>query len=265
MLRWARCPRCKLWSCLDWRGGLATFASIEDVLGWCDPYPERVWEEVSDADETKLLISHDFKEGTVGWRLAHLTRAELNARWAEKGDLPVSERAPFTQRNLLKAAVESKYYRYVLRPTYCQAWIATKGDLLYTFDTRIPKWKSRFRSLYKIGGIMSKSLRMGWRASCALLLAGAAPRRANVTYIFTATGTGTLNGAAFSGSFTVTEVADTSGITSGGGEFRNTPTSATLTAGALTASLSNPLIIDNTAPGGFIGFAEGPAPSQTNP
>jgi len=43
-----------------------TFHSVEDVFGWCDPHRERIWEEASDADETKLLISRDFKEGTVG-------------------------------------------------------------------------------------------------------------------------------------------------------------------------------------------------------
>jgi len=57
-----------------------TFDSVEAVLRWCDPHRERRWEEVSDADETKLLISHDYKEGTVGWRMAHLTLAELSGR-----------------------------------------------------------------------------------------------------------------------------------------------------------------------------------------
>ena len=59
-----------------------TFRSVEDVFGWCDPFRERVWEEASDADETKLMISRDFKEGTVGWRMAHLTLAELGAAMA---------------------------------------------------------------------------------------------------------------------------------------------------------------------------------------
>jgi hypothetical protein len=56
-----------------------TFESVQDVFGWCDTHRERIWEEVSDADETTLLISRDFKEGTVGWRMAHLTLAELGA------------------------------------------------------------------------------------------------------------------------------------------------------------------------------------------
>ena len=57
-----------------------TFNSVEDVLRWCDPHRERIWEEASDADETKILISRDYKEGTVAWRMAHLTLAELSAR-----------------------------------------------------------------------------------------------------------------------------------------------------------------------------------------
>ena len=56
-----------------------TFDSIEDALRWCDPHRERIWEEASDADETRLLIARDFREGTVGWRMAHLTLAELGA------------------------------------------------------------------------------------------------------------------------------------------------------------------------------------------
>jgi hypothetical protein len=96
--------------------------------------------------------------------------------------------------------------------------------------------------------------------SAALLLCAGAAKADAIDYTFTGTATGTLNGTAFSGTFTITEVADTSGITTGGGEYRNTPTSATFTAGALTATLTDPLIIENTAAPGFIGFAEGAAP-----
>jgi hypothetical protein len=59
-----------------------TFKSVENVLGWCDPHGERIWEEASDADETKLLVSRNFKQGTVGWRMANLTLAELGAAMA---------------------------------------------------------------------------------------------------------------------------------------------------------------------------------------
>ena len=58
---------------------IAVFDSVEDVLRWCDPHREHIWEEASDADETKLLISRDYKEDTVAWRMAHLTLAELSA------------------------------------------------------------------------------------------------------------------------------------------------------------------------------------------
>ena len=105
---------------------------------------------------------------------------------------------------------------------------------------------------------MSLSLRL--LAGCAALLFAGVASASPIIYTFTGTGTGTLNGTAFSGAFTVTEVADTSGITSGGGEFENIPSSATFTAGALTASLNNPAIVDNTGAPGFIGFGESAAP-----
>jgi hypothetical protein len=56
-----------------------TFESVEDALNWCDPHREHIWEEASDADETKILISRDFKKGSVEWRMAHLTLEELGA------------------------------------------------------------------------------------------------------------------------------------------------------------------------------------------
>ena len=59
---------------------LTTFDTVDQVLAWCDPHREHIWEEASDADETKLLISRDYKQGTLGWRMAHLTLAELCAR-----------------------------------------------------------------------------------------------------------------------------------------------------------------------------------------
>lgn len=110
---------------------------------------------------------------------------------------------------------------------------------------------------------MLLSLRTGCLAVCAALLLFAGAAQADpVDYIFTGTGTGSLDGVDFSGTFTVTEVADTSGITFGGGEYRNTPSLATFVAsgGLLTADLTNPLIIENTAAPGFIGFAESAAP-----
>ena len=61
-----------------------TFSSVKDALNCCDGHHEHIWEEVSDADETKLLISRDFKAGTVGSRMAYLTLAELGAAGSER-------------------------------------------------------------------------------------------------------------------------------------------------------------------------------------
>jgi len=94
-----------------------------------------------------------------------------------------------------------------------------------------------------------------------VLLAGSAVATP-IDYIFTGTGTGTLNGTPFNGSFTVSEVADTSGVTGpSGGEFTNVATSATFVSGPLTATLTGTTnkVIDNTAAPGFIAFAQFPA------
>ena len=72
-----------------------------------------------------------------------------------------------------------------------------------------------------------------------------------ITYTFNGTGTGTLNGTAFSGAFTVTEFDDTSSIFTNGIEFFNAASSATFVAGALSTSFTGAenLIVDNTSPG----------------
>jgi hypothetical protein len=44
------------------------FRSLEDLLWWVDPHQERIWEDVSDADESCLLVSRAYKPGTVGDR-----------------------------------------------------------------------------------------------------------------------------------------------------------------------------------------------------
>lgn len=81
-----------------------------------------------------------------------------------------------------------------------------------------------------------------------------------ITYTFTGTGSGTVNGNAFNGTFTITDVADTTGITSGGGEYRNTPSSSVFSSGAFTANLVTPLVIENTVAPGFMGFSESVTP-----
>ena len=42
-----------------------TFASLEDVMRWVDPWRERVWEEPGEADESRILISTRTKPGAL--------------------------------------------------------------------------------------------------------------------------------------------------------------------------------------------------------
>jgi hypothetical protein len=63
-----------------------TFDSVDAVLRWCDPHRECIWEEAS-----------GFKEGTVAWRMAHLTLSELSARSRFSGPA-VRTRAPRRSR-----------------------------------------------------------------------------------------------------------------------------------------------------------------------
>jgi len=102
------------------------------------------------------------------------------------------------------------------------------------------------------------SLRIGLLAGCTALLLGAGAKASPIDYIFTGMGTGTLNGTPFSGSFTVTEVADTTNITFGGGEYANVSSTATFVSGALTATLTGVSneTLDNTAAPGYVGFAQ---------
>ena len=108
---------------------------------------------------------------------------------------------------------------------------------------------------------MERYLKGSIAALLALSLGGAA-QAAPIQYIFTGVGTGTLNGTAFSGSFTVTETGDTTGVVGPiGGEFTNVASTATFVAGALTATLTGTTneVLDNTTAPGFVGFAQFPA------
>lgn len=52
---------------------MCVFATLEDALGVADNHRERIWEKAeaaTDADEAPILISRDFRRGTVGWRMA---------------------------------------------------------------------------------------------------------------------------------------------------------------------------------------------------
>ena len=96
-------------------------------------------------------------------------------------------------------------------------------------------------------------------ATAAMLLSATAAKAAVITYIFTGTGSGSLDGTPFDGSFTVTMVSDTSTVTSGGGELRNTGTT-TFVSGALTDTISDAVLIENTASPGFMGFGQSISP-----
>jgi hypothetical protein len=103
---------------------------------------------------------------------------------------------------------------------------------------------------------------MGLLVGCVTALFAGSAGATPIAYIFTGTGTGTLNGTSFSGSFTVTEVGNTSGVTGPfGGEFFNIASSATFASGALSATLTGTTneVLDNTNAPGFIGFAQLPA------
>jgi hypothetical protein len=88
----------------------------------------------------------------------------------------------------------------------------------------------------------------------AVMLAGNA-EAGQIDYIFIGTGDGSLDGIAFDGAFSVTMVSDTATISSGGGKLRNTGTT-TFVAGLLTATFTAPVLIENTAAPGFMGFGQ---------
>jgi len=53
---------------------LDTHLTLDDVLRAADPHNERIWEEPSDADKGRLLVSREYVNGSVEWRL-HRIRA----------------------------------------------------------------------------------------------------------------------------------------------------------------------------------------------
>jgi PEP-CTERM motif len=79
---------------------------------------------------------------------------------------------------------------------------------------------------------------------------------ATIEYVFQGTGSWTLNSVAESGDFTVTIVADTSGVTNiGGGEFKNSGAGA-FTSGSTSVTFSTIEALQNTAAPGFMAFAQ---------
>jgi hypothetical protein len=84
----------------------------------------------------------------------------------------------------------------------------------------------------------------------ALWLGMGSPARADVLdYTFTGDGNGTVDGVAWTGSFTFTFTADTSNITSGGGEFRLDNIGGTFSDSNFSDTLnSDNALVDNTDP-----------------
>jgi hypothetical protein len=68
---------------------MGTFRTLEDAKTSADPHSEMVWEEPSDADESKLLVSRTLKPGAVqfyrGLNFRRTARASLSSRtWNSK-------------------------------------------------------------------------------------------------------------------------------------------------------------------------------------
>lgn len=106
---------------------------------------------------------------------------------------------------------------------------------------------------------------VGAAALSAAVMLGAIARAAPIDYIFTGTGSGTLNGVSFSGGFSVNEIGDTTTVdTSDPTFFRNNASSAVFASGALTAALTgnfNQVILNKDPAFPRIGFGQGqPAP-----
>ncbi len=51
---------------------LDTHLTLDDALRAADPHNERIWEEPSDADESRLLVSREYVDGSVEWRLCRM-------------------------------------------------------------------------------------------------------------------------------------------------------------------------------------------------
>jgi len=107
-----------------------------------------------------------------------------------------------------------------------------------------------------------------WLVTCAALAAFSVPfvatgaSAATITYIFTGTGSGSLDGDSFGDeAFTITMVSDTSDVTSGGGEFRNDVGTMDIAVTDVGGDeILSPVVIINSAAPGFAGFGQELAP-----
>ena len=124
----------------------------------------------------------------------------------------------------------------------------------------IPSGRQLAAGEWDLSSFRAASTMKNWIVSCAALAACAVPLHAGgasaapIEYIFTGTGTGTLDDIAFDGAFTVFMLADTSTVTSGGGELRNTGTMGFI-SGLLGDTITDAVLIENTASPGFMGFS----------
>jgi len=77
------------------------------VLNWCDPHRERVWEDASDADETKLLSGSFCSRINVRRLIRFLGLPPKDVLWSRLGSFVVN----FGTISL--AAVAGSAYRYL--------------------------------------------------------------------------------------------------------------------------------------------------------
>jgi hypothetical protein len=56
-----------------------TCATLQQALSGCDSHLEHIWKEPDASDPNVVMVSRDYKPGTVMWRMTHLTLAELQA------------------------------------------------------------------------------------------------------------------------------------------------------------------------------------------
>jgi hypothetical protein len=100
---------------------------------------------------------------------------------------------------------------------------------------------------------------------CFALLFATSSNAAAINYVFSGTFDGSLGSSTFTNqSFTVTLTGDTGAVTSGGGEFFNTASSANFSIGALTGSLTgnfNEVASNPAYSGGTVIFGQGQAGS----
>ena len=97
---------------------------------------------------------------------------------------------------------------------------------------------------------------LGSAAAALWLFMGMAARAGSMTYTFTGVGNGTVDTTTWSGSFTFVFTADTSNITSGGGEVFQRNIAGTFSEGSFSAALlANSSVVVNNDPstprGGF--------------